>query len=167
MKSARTVLAALLCSVPLLAQTPTQNPETPARNPQTPTQTQQKPRIFVTDSDSWSISGGFGGTSDGFGGAQSGGARPQTAEIIKTLGERCKDSTVTINKEKADYILILDHEGGKSFVRKDNKFAIFNKAGDAIRSGSTRNLGNSVEKACEAMMKDWQAQPPRTTTTTN
>jgi hypothetical protein len=70
-----------------------------------------------------------------------GGARPQTAEIIKTIGERCKDSIVTIDKNKADYILILDHEGGKSVVRKDNKFAIFNKSGDAIRSGSTRNLG--------------------------
>jgi hypothetical protein len=153
MKSTRALLVALLCCIPLFAQTPAQTP--------------QKPRIFVTDSDSWEVSGGFGGNRDGFGGYQSGGARPQTAEIIKTIGERCKDSIVTIDKNKADYILILDHEGGKSVVRKDNKFAIFNKAGDAIRSGSTRNLGNSVEKACEAMMKDWQPSQPKTTTTTD
>jgi hypothetical protein len=37
------------------------------------------------------------------------------------------------------------------------KFAIFNGDGDAIRSGSTRSLGNSVKDACEAMLKDWQS----------
>jgi hypothetical protein len=119
-------------------------------------QEKEKPRVFVTDSQSWQMSGGFGGSSSGFGGAVSGGARPQTAEIIKTFGERCKDSIVTIKKEKADYIVILEHEGGKGFVRKDNKFAIFNGDGDAIKSGSTRSLGNSVKDACEALMKQWQ-----------
>jgi hypothetical protein len=115
-----------------------------------------KPRVFVTESQSWQMSGGFGGSQDGAGGAVSGGARPQTAEIIKTFGDRCKEATVTIKKEKADYIVILEHEGGKSFIRKDNKFAIFNGDGDAIKSGSTRSLGNSVKDACEAMLKDWK-----------
>lgn len=120
-------------------------------------QEKEKPRVFVTDSQSWQMSGGFGGSTDGAGGAVSGGARPQTAEIIKTFGERCKESIVTIKKERADYIVILEHEGGKTFIRKDNKFAIFNGDGDAIRSGSTRSLGNSVKDACEAMLKDWQS----------
>ena len=48
----------------------------------------EKPRVFVTDSKSWEMSGGVGGTQDAFGGASKGGARPQTAEIIKTFGER-------------------------------------------------------------------------------
>jgi hypothetical protein len=117
-----------------------------------------KPRVFVTDSKSWEISGGFGAGADAGGGTISGGARPQTAEIIKTFGERCADCIVTIKQERADYVIILDHEGGKPFVRRDNKFAIFNKDGDAIKSGSTRSLGNSVKEACEAMMKDWRAQ---------
>lgn len=120
-------------------------------------QEKEKPRVFVTDSQSWQMSGGFGGSRDGAGGAVSGGARPQTAEIIKTFGERCEEAIVTIKKEKADYIVILEHEGGKSFIRKDNKFAIFNGNGDAIRSGSTRSLGNSVKDACEAMLKNWQS----------
>jgi len=29
----------------------------------------EKPRVFITDSKSWDISGGVGGTQDGFGGA--------------------------------------------------------------------------------------------------
>jgi hypothetical protein len=87
----------------------------------------------------------------------SGGARPQTAEIIKTFGERCKNVTINNKQEKADYVVVLDHEGGKGFVRKDNKVAVFNGDGDSIISRSTRSLGNAVEDACQAIEKDWAA----------
>ncbi len=115
-----------------------------------------KPRVFITDSKSWQSSGGFAASSTGAAGSFSGGARPQTAEIIKTFNERCKDCTVTMKQDKADYVLILEHEGGKGLARKDNKFAVFNKDGDAIGSGSTRSLGNSVKDSCEVIMKDWR-----------
>ncbi|MEW6208794.1 MAG: hypothetical protein AB1631_10530 [Acidobacteriota bacterium] len=128
-------------------------------------QEKPRPRVFVTDSKSWEVSGGFGGSSDGFGGASRGGARPQTAEIVKTFNERCPSFIVTLNKEKADYIIILEHEGGKSFIRRDNKFALFNKDGDAIKSGSTRSLGNSVKDACAAMEADWKSRDATETKT--
>jgi hypothetical protein len=114
-----------------------------------------QPRVYVTDSQSWESSGGFAANRDGAVGQSSGGARPQTAEIIKTLGERCPLAIVTLNREKADYILLLDHEGGKGALRKDNKFALFNKDGDAIGSGSTRNLGNAVKDACQILTDNW------------
>jgi hypothetical protein len=120
-------------------------------------ESKSKPRVFVSDSRSWAASGGFAGVAEPVGGGSSGGARPQTAEIMKTFGERCPESVVTIKREKADYVIILDHEGGKGFLRRDNKFALFNKDGDAIKSGSTRSLGNSVKDACEALKKDWQS----------
>ena len=116
-----------------------------------------KPRVFVTDSQSWEVSGQVGGV-DAVGGSLNGGARPQTAEIIKTFGERCPDLIVTNKREKADYVVVLDHEGGKSLVLRDNKFAVFNKDGDAIKSGSTRSLGNAVKNSCAALMIDWNAQ---------
>ncbi len=112
-----------------------------------------KRRVFVTDSQSWSISGGFGGSGGGFGGGAKGGARPQTAEIIKTFTKKCKGVTVTMNQEMADFVVLLDHEGGKGFARKDNKIAVFDKIGDAILSKSTRSLGNAVDDACKAIMK--------------
>ena len=115
----------------------------------------EKPRVFVTDSQSWEIAGGGGGTSDGFGGGTRGGARPQTAEIIKTFGERCPQVTVNNKKEKADYVVLLDHEGGKGIIRRDNKVAVFNRDGDSILSHSTASLGNAVKDACEAIAKDW------------
>jgi len=114
-----------------------------------------KARVFITDSQSWQMSGSSGGSADGFGGHISGGARPQTAEIIKTFGERCPQVVVNNKQDKADYVVVLDHEGGKSILAHDNKVAVFNGDGDAIVSHSTRSLGSSVKDACDAIAKDW------------
>ena len=121
-------------------------------------QESNRPRVFVTDSESWETSGssGAGDILGGiFVGRSSGGARPQTAEIVKTSGERCPDTVVTIREENADYIVILEHEGGKVPFQKDNKFVLANKDGEVISSGSTRTLGNAVKDACQIMMRDW------------
>lgn len=112
-------------------------------------------RVFVTDSESWEMrgSGSAGGNSNGWGASSSfsGGARPQTAEIIKTLNQRCPEITVTDNLGKADFVIVLDHEGGKGLIRHRNKIAVFNRDGDDIFSDSTRELGNAVKDACNAM----------------
>ena len=113
-----------------------------------------KPRIFITDSKSWEISGGLGVGDNAGVGAVKGGARPQTAEIMKTFGKHCPEAIVTIKSEKADYVILLDHEGGKNFIRRDNKVAVFNSDGDMIYSGSTRMLGNAVRDACNAIRAD-------------
>src|SRR5438270_4769548 len=83
-------------------------------------QTAQKPRAFVSDSQSWQMTGSSGGSSSGFGGHTQGGARPQTAEIIKTFGERCPQVTINNKQDKADYVVLLDHEGGKGLALRDN-----------------------------------------------
>lgn len=118
-----------------------------------------KARVFITDSKSWEVSGSGGGTSGGFGSGGSGGARPQTAEIMKTFSERCPDVIVNNKQERADYVVLLDHEGGKAFFLHDNKVVVFNKDGDSILAHSTRSLGNSVRDACDAIAKDWFNRP--------
>jgi len=118
----------------------------------------QKARVFITDSQSWQVSGNSGGANGAGGGHMSGGARPQTAEIIKTFGERCPAVIVNNKQDKADYVVVLDHEGGKSILAHDNKVAVFNSDGDAIVSHSTRSLGSSVKDACEAIAKDWPSR---------
>lgn len=140
-------------------------PTTPTTQPAsvvaaTPTSTAAvtdgKTRVFVTDSQSWETRGGSsaGGNKNGWGGSSwmAGGARPQTAEIIKTLNERCPEMTVTNNLQKADFVLTLDHEGGKGLLAHRNKVAVFNRDGDDVFSASTRELGNSVKDACAAML---------------
>lgn len=116
----------------------------------------EKPRVFVTDSKSWEIRASSGGAGGVFGGSMSGGARPQTAEIIKTFGQKCPAVTINNKQDKADYVVLLDHEGGKGFLRKDNKVAVFNRAGDSIVSKSTLSVGGSVEEACKAIVAEWE-----------
>ena len=112
----------------------------------------EKPRVYVTDSNSWEMGGG---SSSPFGGETHGGARPQTAEIVKTFNERCPDVVINNKQGRADYVVVLEHEGGKSFILRDNKVAVFNRDGDAIMSDSTRSLGNAVKDACSAIARDW------------
>jgi hypothetical protein len=127
------------------------DPKTPPNPP-----SDGKTRVFVTDSESWETrgSGSGGGNGNGWGASSSfsGGARPQTAEIIKTVNERCPEFTVTDNLGRADFVLTLDHEGGKGALAHRNKIAVFNRDGDDIFSASTRELGNSVKDACQAML---------------
>ncbi|MFZ0803976.1 MAG: hypothetical protein WAN70_17555, partial [Terriglobales bacterium] len=135
------VLAVFLCIAPLLmAQTP------------------DAARVFITDSQSWSIAGAGGGANGAYGSTVAGGARPQTAEIIKTFGQRCPQVVINNIQTKADYIVLLDHEGGKGALRHKNKVAVFNRvSGDSIVSKSTLSLGGSVQDACEAITNDWAA----------
>lgn len=137
------------CSVWSLAQTPKAS------------ESQEKARVFITDSQSWSIAGQSGGGGGAFAGTMAGGARPQTAEIIKTFGERCPEVTVNNIQGKADYIVLLDHEGGKGVLRHKNKVAVFARvSGDSVVSKSTLSLGGSVQDACEAINKDWGPHGP-------
>ncbi|HEV7219583.1 MAG TPA: PEGA domain-containing protein, partial [Terriglobales bacterium] len=59
-------------------------------------------------------------------------------------------------QEKANYIVLLDHEGGRSVISHHNKVAVFQRVtGDSIVSKSTISLGASVQDACDAINKDW------------
>jgi len=143
------VVAAMLDTVPVAAA--------PAVTVPAPEPGDGKFRVFVTDSQSWETRGSLaaGGNSNGWGASSSfsGGARPQTAEIIKTLNQRCPEFVVTNNLGRADFAIVLDHEGGKGLLRHRNKVAVFNRNGDDIFSDSTRELGNAVKDACGAMTK--------------
>ncbi|MGH9543632.1 MAG: PEGA domain-containing protein [Terriglobales bacterium] len=134
----------LLLLIPLAAQTTTAGA--------------QKARVFISDSQSWEMTGNAGGANGTFAAHSAGGARPQTAEIVKTFGQRCPDVIVNNKPDKADYVVLLDHEGGKGLVKRDNKVAVFNKDGDSIVSHSTRSLGNAVKDACDAITADWPAR---------
>jgi hypothetical protein len=119
----------------------------------------QKTRVFVSESDAWETHGEWL-LADGSGaGLQRGGSKPQTVEIIKTFNQRCPDVTVTNHKDKADYVIVLDHEADKNFLLHRNKIAVFNRDGDAIFTDSTLALGTSVANACNSIRKDKSAQP--------
>lgn len=141
------LIAVTLCATVSFCQTPATTPAIPSG---------EKPRVFVTDSQSWEMEGSAGGTGGTFGAHQHGGARPQTAEIIKTFGEKCPTVTVNNIREKAAYIVVLDHEGGKGALQHRNKVVVFDaQSGDSIVSKSTLSLGGSVEEACRGIARHW------------
>jgi PEGA domain len=116
----------------------------------------EHPRVFITDSSSWETRSAVGGSSSGFGGTSSGGARPQTAEIIKTFGQRCPSVVVNSRVEISDYVVGLDHEGGKGLLSHKDKVAVFvQTSGDSIFSKSTLSVGGSVQDACDAILRHW------------
>src|SRR5579863_5493111 len=133
----KTFVVVLACSFPFLWLSGILAQENPKAPPDA-----ERARVFITDSQSWSIAAQSGGAGGAFGGTMAGGARPQTAEIIKTFGERCPQVVTNNIQTKADYIVLLDHEGGKSFVRHKNKVAVFARVrGDSVISKSTVSLG--------------------------
>jgi hypothetical protein len=160
----RHVLAAVLCiALPIAmfassAQTANPAPQTGVPKTNQGPADADKARVFITDSESWSIAGASSGANGAYGGSMAGGARPQTAEIVKTFGERCPQVVTNNKQDRADYIVVLDHEGGKGVLRHKNKVAVFNRTtGDSIVSKSTLSLGGSVEDACKAITADWAA----------
>ncbi len=110
-----------------------------------------KPRVFIEESSSWQMVGANAEVEGSGGGGFQGGARPQRVEIMKTFNDRCPQAIVTIREHKADFIVFLEHEGGKALLNRDNKVAVFNKDGDLIFANSTRSLGNSVKDACNTI----------------
>jgi len=128
----------------------------PALSPKTEAASGQV-RVFVTESTSWSVSGTETVVEGDGGGHMQGGAKPQTAEIMKTISRKreCAGVIVTINREKADYILLLERVGGRDIIAKDNKMALFNRDGDMVASSSTRSLGNAVKDACLAIQSHY------------
>jgi hypothetical protein len=135
---------------------------------------QEKTRVYINESRSWEMTGGIGGNRDSFSGNVSG-SRPRTAKINKkfnkkfnkTFNVRCPTFTITNEEDEADYKVILHHKSWQGLIRRDNKYAVYNKDGDVIASGSTRSLGNAVKNACQAIDKDLQSNPPKTTPAEN
>jgi hypothetical protein len=142
------LLTSVLC-IPVHGQ---QASSTPA------TDNADKPRVYITDSNSWSVRGSAGGSNGTFAASSSGGAQPQTAEIIKTFGQRCTQVTINNRADASNYVVELDHEGGKGLLAHKDKIAVFvQKTGDNIFSKSTLSVGGSVQDACAAVLAHWAA----------
>ena len=113
----------------------------------------EKPRVFITESAASKLSGnGSVGQLKGSL-AFTGGTSPQNVEVMKMFSRKCRDVIVTASRDKADYIVRLDHEPinpTTPFVH-GNKVAVFDKNEDLIYSDSSRLLKSAVRGACAAI----------------
>lgn len=77
------------------------------------------------------------------------------AEIGKALNSHCRDVVITVEPEKADYLLeAIDTGAGPA--RKPYKFSLFNRGGDYVFSTETARVDNSVKDVCAFVEKHKQ-----------
>jgi len=114
----------------------------------------EKPRVFITESQAVQLAGAAAlGEAKGAV-SLTGGTSPANIEVMKTFLQRCPRVVVTANREKADYVVRLDHEEVNPttpFVR-GNKVAVFDKNEELIYTNTTKLLGNAVKDACAAII---------------
>ena len=113
----------------------------------------EKPRVFITESTAVQVSGDAAVADVKGSLALTGGTSPQNVEVIKTFAQRCPAVVVTANREKADYLIRLDHEAINPTTpfTHGNKVAVFDGSEDLIYSNSSRLLGSAVKGACTAI----------------
>jgi len=127
--------------------------------PQTkPAPSNGKIRVFVDANSSTEFAakgsayrGLFGGVNTHVSGTQY--EHSQIPEVIKTLGDRCPSVTVTMNKDRAYFLLSIEHESAtqKGLARRRNHVTVVNREGDVVFSKNDRELGNAIKDACASM----------------
>lgn len=112
-----------------------------------------KPRLFISNTASWTTTGGWTANGESGSAQISGGNQKNIAEAIRLFNERCPEVTVTTNRVKADYVVLLDFpEPGRTNL---HKVVVSNREDDVIFSHSTYRLRSSVKDACSAIVKNW------------
>ena len=113
----------------------------------------QKLRVFITESTAPQVSGdaAVGDMKGSL--AFTGGTSPQNVEVMKAFLRYCPAVIVTADREKADYLVRLDHEAINPTTpfTHGNKVAVFNKNEDLVYTNSTRILSSAVKDACSAI----------------
>jgi hypothetical protein len=82
---------------------------------------------------------------------------------MKVFARYCPAVLITANRDKADYIVQLDHDPinpTTPFVH-GNKVAVFDKNEDLMYSNSTRILSSAVKDACAVMSTGLVSQKPK------
>ena len=74
------------------------------------------------------------------------------AEIGKALDSHCPNVSITVDPEKADYLLEAVYTGAGP-ARKPYKFSVFNRDGDFVFSTQTARVDNSVKDVCAFIEK--------------
>lgn len=75
-----------------------------------------------------------------------------SADVVKNLGDKCPNASLTLDSKKSDYML---EAGGWS---GHYRFTVFKRGGDAVFSTSTVMLSNAVKDVCHYVNS--QKEPP-------
>jgi hypothetical protein len=140
------------------------NPATPS-SLERPANDSFKPRVYLSDTQSWTASGGFGNSSSVAEGKLYGGYDPELADIYQGFTSDCPAVIVTQEKSKANYAVLFDKGTSKKGLTglgglvKVNKVTVLSLNGETVFSQAAHSADAVVKQACEAIAQ-------RTTSTT-
>jgi hypothetical protein len=132
------------------------NPAT-ASSSQGPAIDSSKPHVYVTDTQSFVASGGFGRESSIPEGKLYGGYDPELTDIYQSFTSGCPAVIVTQEKSKANYAVLFDKGAGKKGITglgglvKVNKITVVSPSGETVFSQSAHSADIVVKFACEAI----------------
>ena len=86
--------------------------------------------------------------------------RSQSMEMAKDLGTVCPIALVTINEQKADFTIRLNHIE-RGLVIRDNQIEVFNKDGDLITGKEGGSILGGVTGTCALITTSWAIQAER------
>jgi hypothetical protein len=104
-------------------------------------------RVFMTNSGSWKQTGGWGLA----GQSRTGTAAPADPDGKKSFEKHCSQYPITSNRDAATYVILLDQLNIKAPKKGRDKITVYDRAGVAIYSNSTRLLDDSIRDACKAI----------------
>jgi hypothetical protein len=109
-----------------------------------------KPRVFITNSYLWEILSNLGTSRDIDLTSRRRGNDLPISRIVNGFRDKCPGFTVTSNKEKADYVLVMEMKEGDT---SPLSYVILDKEGDTFGSGSTTLMGTAMKEACKMLEK--------------
>jgi hypothetical protein len=104
-------------------------------------------RVFMTNSGSWKQTGGWGLA----GQSRTGTAAPADPDGVKSFEKHCSQYPITSNRDAATFVILLDQLNIKTPKKGRDKITVYDRAGVAIYSNSTRLLDDSIRDACKAI----------------
>jgi hypothetical protein len=132
------------------------NPAT-ASSPQGPANDSSKPRVYLSDTQSWTASGGFGNSSSVAEGKLYGGYDPELADIYQGFTSDCPAVTVTQEKSKANYAVLFDKGTSKKGLTglgglvKVNRVTVVSPSGETVFSQAAHSADAVVKQTCDAI----------------
>jgi hypothetical protein len=114
---------------------------------QTPAKPPAKPRVFITNNYFWELLCNLGATGDIGAVSRRGQTTLPVSMIVGSFSEKCPGFTVTVKKETADYVLVMED------AISEWSYTVFDKDGDTLGGGSTRAIGTATKEACNVLGK--------------
>lgn len=137
----------------------TQSESTPATasSSHDPAGDSSKPRVYLSDTQSWTASGGFGRSSSIAEGKLYGGYDPEMADIYQGFTSDCPTVIVTQEKSKANYAVLFDKGTSKKGLTglggivKVNKVTVVSSSGETVFSQEAHSADAVVKQTCDAI----------------